>query len=167
MVRTWSWNGPWNYFFLNLHKCAQGCFMPNFTWLGISSNPLSLKWPKYCPLWPKQGPHIVLKIGSIWFLIAMSRVVPCQISHCWVYPVASFLRNGQNMALLWPKHGSHMVLQFGYSCILIYVPRDVSCQISHCWVYPVVPFPRNGQNKALHGWNMVLTWSMRLVRPES
>ena len=55
--------------------------------------------------WPKHGLHLVLKIGSTWILINMPRDVPCQISHCWVYPVVPFLRNGQNMALLWPKHG--------------------------------------------------------------
>ena len=40
----------------------------------------------------------------------MPRDVRCQISHCLVYPVASFPRNGQNMVLLWPKHGPHMSL---------------------------------------------------------
>merc|ERR1711954_239287 len=102
---------------LNLNHCAPICSMPNFTLLGLSCSPFS--------------------------------------------------RNGQNMALLWTKHGPHMVLQIGSSHILIILPRDVPCQILHCWVYPVAPFLRNGQNMALYGQNMVLTWSLKLVLPES
>jgi len=94
-----------------------------------------------------------------WILINVPRDVPCQISHCCFYPVA-VLRNGQNMALLWTKHGPHMVPKSGSSWFLINVPRDTQCQISHCWVYPVASFPRNGQN-------LVLTWSFKLVLPES
>ena len=88
------------------------------------------------PSWPKHGLHLVLKIGSTWILINMPGDVPCHISHCRVYPVVPFLKNGQNMALLLPKHGPHIVLQIGSSWILIIVPRDVPCQISHCWVSP-------------------------------
>ena len=112
-------------------------------------------------LWPKHGPHVVLKIGSIWILIVMPRDIPCQISYCWVYiscsPLSSKL---QKYGPFWPKQGSHMVLQIGSSLILINVPRDAPCQISHCWVCPVDPFPRNCQNMALlwpkHGPHMVL-----------
>merc|ERR1711954_553066 len=71
------------------------------------------------------------------------------------------------MALLWPKHGPHMVLKIDSSRILMIVPRDVPCQISHCWAYQVAPFPRNGQIMVLYGQNMVLTWSLKLVLPES
>ena len=117
MAKIWSSHYPSNWFFLNLNHCAQGCSMPNFTFLGVSCSP--------------------------------------------------FPRNGQNMALLWPKYGPHMVLQIGSSQILIIVPRDVPCKGSHCWVYPVAPFLRNGQNIALHGQNMVLTWSLKFVLPES
>ena len=110
---------------------------------------------------------MVLKIGSSWILINVPRDVPCQILHCWVYPVAPFLK-WPKYGLLWSKHGPHMVLKIGSSWILINVPRDVPCQISHCLIYPVAPFPRNGQNKALlwpkHGQHMVWpfmakTWS--------
>ena len=103
------------------------------------------------PLWPKHGPHLVLEIGSSWILINVPGDVPCQISHCWVYPVVPFLKNGQNMALLWQKHGPHMVFQIGSSWILINVPRDVLSQISHCWVYPVAPFPGNVKNMDFFG----------------
>ena len=71
------------------------------------------------------------------------------------------------MAILLPKHGPYMVLQISSSLILIIVPRDVPCQISHCWVHPVAPFPKNGLNMDLYGKNMVLTWSLKLVLPES
>ena len=93
--------------------------------------------------------------------------VPRQISHFWVYPVVPFFKNGQNIALLWPKHGPYIVPQIGFSLILVTVPRDVPYQILHCWVYPVAPFPRNGQNIALYDQNMVLTWFLKLVLPES
>ena len=111
-------------------------------------------------LLPKHGPHIVLKMGSSWILINVPRDAPCQISLCWLNPVAPFPRNGHNVALLWPKHGPYMVLKMGSSWTSISVPRDVPCQILHCWVYPVVPFPKNGKNMALlwpkHGPHMVL-----------
>ena len=60
---------------------------------------------KILPSWLKYGPHLALQIGSSWIIINMPRDVPCKISHCWVYPVVSFLKNGQNRALLFPKHG--------------------------------------------------------------
>ena len=89
----------------------------------------------------------------------------------WVYLLAPFPRNGQNMAILWPKHDPHMILQMGSFLILILVPKDVPCQISHCWVYPVAPFPRNSQNVALlwqkHGLHKVLqvgcSWILVIV----
>ena len=84
-----------------------------------------------------------------------------------MYPLAPFPEIAKNMVFLWPKHSPQMVFKIGSSGILINVPRDVPCQISHCWVYPVAPFPRNGQNMALYGQNMVLTWSLKLVLPES
>ena len=124
-------------------------------------------------LWQKRGPHMILQIGYSWILINVPKDIPCQISHCWVYPIALFHRNDQNMALygqnmvltgnmalLWPTHGPHNVHQIFSSWFLIIVPRDVPCQISHCWVYPVAPFPRNGQNIGLlwtnHGHHMAL-----------
>ena len=113
------------------------------------------------PLWQKHGLNKILQIVSLWILIIVPRDGPCQISHCWVYPLAPFPRNVQNMALygqnivntwsrhLWPKQGPHLVLKIVSSWIFINVSRDDPCQISHCWVYPVVPFLENGQNMAL------------------
>ena len=43
----------------------------------------------------------------------MLRDVPCQISHCWVYPVAPFPRNGK----IWPFYWQNMV----FTCSLILV----------------------------------------------
>ena len=86
--------------------------------------------------WSSHGPSN----GSSWILINVPRNLRCQISPCWLNPVAPFPWNCQNMALLWPKHGAHMVLQVGSTWILVIV----SCQSSHSWVYPVAPFPRNG-----------------------
>ena len=66
------------------------------------------------PLWPKHGPHLVLKIGSSWILINVPRNVLCQFSHNWMYPVVLFLRNGQNMAL----YGQNMVLTRSFKLVL-------------------------------------------------
>ena len=107
-------------------------------------------------LWPKHGPHMVLQIGSSSILINVPRDISWQISHCWVYPVATYPTKGKNMTLLWPKHSLRMVLQVGCSWILIIVPRDVPCQISHCGVYDVAPFPINGQKWPF----MAKTWSL-------
>ena len=63
----------------------------------------------------KHGPHMVHEIGSSQIMIIVPRDVPCQSSHCWVYPVVPFFRNGKNIALLWPKHGPHLVLKIGSS----------------------------------------------------
>ena len=52
MAKTWSSHGPSYCFFLNYNQSAQGCSVPNFTILGVSYGPLSLKmakiWPFYC-----------------------------------------------------------------------------------------------------------------------
>ena len=93
MAKTLYSHGPKNCFFLNLNQCDQGCSMPNFTLLDLSCSPHSYNWPKYGPSWPKYGPHMVLQIGSSWILIIVPRDVPCQSSHCWVYPVALFPSN--------------------------------------------------------------------------
>ena len=133
MAKTWCPNGSWNWFFLNLNQCAQGCSMQNFTQLDVSSSPLSQKWMNMALLWPQHGPHIFLQIGSTWILINVPSNVPCQISYFWVYPVIPFPRNDQNMALLWPKDGHHMVLKISSFWIIIIVPGDAPCQISQFW----------------------------------
>ena len=71
------------------------------------------------------------------------------------------------MAKILLKHGPHMVLKINSSQVIINVPRDVPCQISHCQVYPVAPFPGNGKNIALYSQNMILTWFLKFVLPES
>ena len=38
---------------------------PRYKWFStVFSEVLPLKWPKYGPLWPKHGLHMVLKSGS-------------------------------------------------------------------------------------------------------
>ena len=117
--------------------------------------------------WFSHGP-------SNWFLLnhaIVRRDTPCQFLHCWLYPVAPFSRNGQNMPFSWPKHGPHMFLLIVSSWILIIMPRDVPCQISRYWVYPIAPFPGNGQKMALlwpkHGHHLVLpigsSWILVIV----
>ena len=49
----------------------------------------------------KHGPHMVLKFAYSGIVINVPRDVPCQISHCWVHPVAPFPKIGQNMVLIW------------------------------------------------------------------
>ena len=89
--------------------------MPNFTWLAKSCSPLLRNDQNMALLMPNHGPHMVLPVGSSGILVIVPRDVPCQSSHCWVYPVAPFPRNGQNMALLSPKKGPHKVLHIGSS----------------------------------------------------
>ena len=61
MAKPWSSHGPSNWFFLNHNQCAQGCSMPNFTFLGVSHSPLFLEMAK---IWPFYGQNMVLT----WFL---------------------------------------------------------------------------------------------------
>ena len=166
MAKTWSSHGPSNWFFLNLNHCAQGCSTSNFTLLGLSCSPHPRNGQNMALLWPKHVPHRVLNIGSSWILINVARDMPWQIPHFWVYPVAPFPRNGKNMALLWPKHGLHMVLQIVFSWFIINLPRDAPCQISHFWVYPGAPFLELAKIMHSYGQNMVLTLSLKWVRPE-
>jgi len=72
-------------------------------------------------LWPKHCPHMVLKIGSSSISINLLRDVPCQISHCWVYPVAPFPRNGK----IWPFYWQNMV--FTCSLILVLLESQSMC----------------------------------------
>ena len=101
-------------------------FQAKFQIAGNILEPPFLDVAKVALLWQKDGPHIVLKFGSSWILIKVPRNVQCKISHCWVYPLSPFPRNGQDMAL----YGQEMVLQIDSSWILINVPRDAPCQIS-------------------------------------
>ena len=96
----------------------------------ITLSPFPRNGQNIALLLPNYGSDIVLQISSSWILINVPGDVQCQISHCWVYPVAPFPRNCQNMALLWPKYGPHMVFQIGSSWIIINVPRDGPCQIN-------------------------------------
>ena len=134
---------PSNWCLLNLNQYAQGCFLPNFTLLGISSSPLSSRWQKYGPLLPNNGSHMVLQMCSSWIQLM------CPGNPMQNFTVLDVFCNNQNMALLWPKHGPHMILQIIFSWFLINRPKDVQSQSLHCWVYPVAAFPRNSQNIAL------------------
>ena len=130
MTKTRISHGPPNWIFMNLNHCVQGCSMLNFTLLGLSCSPFPRNGWNITLLWPKDGPHMVLKIGSSWILIIVPRDDLCQISHCRVHLVAPFPRNGNNVALLWPKHAPHMILQIGSSWIIINMPlQGCSTQI--------------------------------------
>ena len=69
MAKTWSKHGPSNWFFLNLNQCAQECFKPNFTILGVSHSPLFLEmakiWPFMAKTWSSHGP-------SNWFFLNLN-----------------------------------------------------------------------------------------------
>ena len=107
MAKTCSSHGPSNGLFLNPNHCAQGYSMPNFTLLGVSSSPFLLEMAK---TWHFYGQIPVLPIGSSWLLINVPSDAPCQISLCWLNPVAPFPRNSHNVALLWPKPCPYTVL---------------------------------------------------------
>ena len=109
-----------SFFFLNINRALsdrinynmtrglQLCPVFHFTtqWISNPRNGQNMTF-----LWPKHGPHMILQMGFSWILIDVPRDAPCQISFCWLNPVAPSLRNGTNVVLLWPKHGPHMVLQ--------------------------------------------------------
>ena len=152
MAQTLSSHGPSNWFFLNLIQCAKECSEPNFMLLAVFCSPFPRNGQNVVLLWPKHGPHIILKIGfllslndcgphmvlrigSLWIFINVPRDVPFQISHCWVYPVAPTPRNGKNMAILWPKHGPLNWLwlnlnQFAQGCFMPNLTLlGVSCRL--------------------------------------
>merc|ERR1712082_154106 len=99
---------------LNLNHCAQRCSMPNFTLLGLFCSPLPRNGQNMALLWPKHGPHMVLQIGSSQILINVPRDVPCQISHCWVHPVAPFPKKAKT----WPFYGKKMVHMWSLRLVL-------------------------------------------------
>ena len=90
-------------------------------------------------LWTKDGPHIVLQMGSPCILTNVLRDAPCQISLCWLNPVAPFLRNGKNMAFLWSKHcpSNWCILNLGQCAKGCSMPNFTLLRISYS------PFPRN------------------------
>ena len=78
---------------------------------------------------------VSLLVGLLpfWILINVSRDAPCQISLCWLNPIAPSPRNDHNITFLWPKHGSHKILHISSFWILINVPREAPCEISQFW----------------------------------
>ena len=114
MALLWPKHGPSNWFFLNLNKHAQGCSMQNLIFQGVPLAHFPKNGQNMALLWPKHGPNMVLQIGSYWILIIVPRDVLCQIFHCWVYPVALFPRNCQNMAL----YGQSMILTWSSKLVV-------------------------------------------------
>jgi len=118
-------------------------------------------------LWPKHCPHMVLKIGSFSISINLLRDVPSKISHCWVYPVAPFPRNGK----IWPFYWQNMV--FTCSLILVLPESQSMCPgVLHAKFHIAgfilkLPFIEMGKIWPFSGQNMVLTWFLKLVLPES
>ena len=118
-------------------------------------------------LWPKHGAQMVLKIGSSSISINLLKDVPCQISHCWVYPVAPSPRNGK----IWPFYWQNMV--FTCSLILVLLESQSMCLgMLHAKFHIAgfilkLPFIEMGKIWPFSGQNMVLTWSLKLVLPES
>ena len=90
MAKTWLSYDTTTWFILNLNQCAQRYSMPNFILLGVSCSPLSRNGQNMALLWPKNGPHMVLPIGSSWIIINVPWYAPCQISQFRVYPIVPF-----------------------------------------------------------------------------
>ena len=59
-------------------------------------------------LWPKYGPHMVLKISSSWIIINVPREAPCKISQSRVYSIVNFSSKWQKYgpftAKTWSSH---------------------------------------------------------------
>ena len=131
-----------------------------------------LEMAKICPFmaktWSSHDPSIwillVTLIDSSLILIIVPRDLSCQISHCVVYPLALFPRNGKNMALLWPKHGpsNWFFLNKNQCAQECSKPNFTNLGVSKSSLFiemaKIWPF---------YGQNMVLTWSSKLVLPES
>ena len=131
--------------------------MPNCIMLGVSC---SYNMALY-------GQSMVLQIISCSSLIIVPRDVPSLISHCWVYPVDPFLKMAKIwpfMAKTWSSYGPSKYFFLNYNqcaqgCSL--ANFTILC-VSHSPLYlemaKICPF---------YGQSMVLTWSLKLVLPES
>ena len=168
MAQSWSSNGRSNLFFWILNQYDQGCSMPNFTILGVSHSPLFLKWPNVALLLLKHSPHLVLQLGSSWIIINVPREATCQISQHRVFPMVPFSKKwpkyGPFVAKTWSSHGPSNCFflnhnQCAQGCSM---PNFTNLGVSHCPLFlemaKIWPF---------YGQNMVLTWSVKLVLPES
>merc|ERR1711954_618466 len=115
MALLWPNHGPSNWFFLNHNQCAQGCSMPNFTNMGVSHSPLSLKmakiWPFMAKTWSSHGP-------SDWFFLNHTHCAQgCSMLNftiLGVSPSPLFLE----MAKIWPFYGQNMVLTWFFKLVL-------------------------------------------------
>ena len=119
-------------------------------------------------LWPKYGPHMVLKISSSWIIINVPREAPCKISQFRVYPIVLFSKKwpkyGPFIAKTWSSHGTsnwfflnHNQWAQGWP-LSNYTILGVSHSPLFLKMAKIWPF---------YGQNMVLTWSFKLVLPES
>ena len=140
--------------------------MPNLTLLGVSCSPLSTNGQNMAFLLSKHGPHMVLQIG-----FPESQSLCPGMLHATFHNsggiLSPFLRNGQNMAPLWPKPGPHLFLHIGSSwisamCLGLF---RANFHIAWCILYP--PIRVLAKIWPFYGQNMTLTWSFKLVLPES
>ena len=107
--------------------------------------------------WPKDGPHMVLKISSSWIIINVPREAPCDNSQIRVYPIVPASKK-------WPKYGPYMAKTWSRIVLqinLIDVPMDAPCQISQFRVYPKVPFSKKWPK---YGHYMAKTWSRIVLK---
>ena len=163
MVLTWS---------LRLvlpesQSLCQGCSMPNFTLLGLSCSPLSQKWPKY-------GLHCQNIVLTWPFKLVLLNLNKCaqgySLPNFQLLGVSSSPLSlkqpkfGPFMAKAWSSHDpsnwfslNHNHCAQGCSMlnftILGVVIRSLFLVMAKIW-----PF---------YGQNMVLSWSFKLVLPES
>ena len=94
--------------------------------------------------------------------------VTCQISHCWVHPVAPLPRNDQNMAL----YGQYRILKVKWSSNWFLLNLNHCAQGCHvkfliARFILLPPFLDMAKTWPFYCQNMVLTWSFKLVLPES
>ena len=109
MAPLWSKHGPQIVLKIGVPEYLSMClgmFHAKFQIAGCILLPLFLEMAKIWPFMAKHGPHIVLHISSSWIFINLQWDALCQVSHSLLDPVASFQRNGQNMAL----YGQNIVL---------------------------------------------------------
>ena len=116
----------------------------------------------------KNGHHMVLQMGSSWIIINVPWDAPCQISRFWVYPIIPFSQKwpkyGPFMAKTWSSHGplNQLFLNHNQCAQGCSMPNFTILDVSHSPLFlemvEIWPF---------YGQKMVLTWSFKLVPPES
>ena len=134
----------------------------------IPSSPFHRNGQDMALLWPKEGPHMVLQIGSFCIIITMPREDPCQISQFFEYPIVPFSQKGPKygpfMAKKWSSHGpSDWFFPNHNQC----APGSSNQNFTILGLSHSPLFLEMAKILPFYSQNMVLTWSFKFFLPES